>query len=71
MVSGATITSTAFLTALNDCITQAGADPAALIAKTDETPAEDIEKQADVVIAGAGGAGMTAAITAAQERYYP
>ena len=65
-VSGATITSTAFFTALNDCITQAGADPTTLIAKTDDTPAEDIEKQADVVIAGAGGAGMTAAITAAQ-----
>ncbi len=66
MVSGATITSTAFFTALNDCIAQAGADPASLIAKTDDTPAEDIEKQADVVVAGAGGAGMTAAITAAQ-----
>lgn len=65
-ISGATITSTAFFTALNDCITQAGADPASLVAKVDDTPAEDIEKEADVVVAGAGGAGMTAAITAAQ-----
>ena len=66
MVSGATITSTAFITALNDCITQAGADPASLESKASETVAEDIEKTADVVVAGAGGAGMTAAITAAQ-----
>ena len=66
MISGATITSTAFFAALNDCITQAGADPTALVSKAEETAAEDMEKTADVVIAGAGGAGMTAAITAAQ-----
>ena len=66
MISGATVTSTAFFTALNDCITQAGADPASLEPKAVETVAEDIEKQVDVVVAGAGGAGMTAAITAAQ-----
>ena len=66
MISGATVTSTAFFTALNDCITQAGADPAALESKAVETVAEDIDTEADVVIAGAGGAGMTAAITAAQ-----
>lgn len=66
MISGATITSTAFFTALNDCITQAGADPTLLESKAEETAAENMEKTADVVIAGAGGAGMTAAITAAQ-----
>ena len=67
LVSGATVTSTAFLTALNDALTQAGADPASIEPKdTGAAPAEDIEKEADIVIAGAGGAGMTAAITAAQ-----
>ncbi|MBR3350321.1 MAG: flavocytochrome c, partial [Solobacterium sp.] len=66
-VSGATVTSTGFFTALNDAITQAGADPASLEPKdTGSTKAEDIDTTADIVIAGAGGAGMTAAITAAQ-----
>ena len=66
-VSGATITSTGFFTALNDALTQAGADPSKLEPKdTGAAAAEDVEKTADVVIAGAGGAGMTAAITAAQ-----
>ncbi|MDO5108397.1 MAG: flavocytochrome c [Erysipelotrichaceae bacterium] len=66
-VSGATVTSTAFFAALNDALTQAGADPASIEPKdTGAAPAEDIEKEADIVIAGAGGAGMTAAITAAQ-----
>ena len=65
-VSGATLTSTGFFTALNDALTQAGADPSKLEPKEYGTKAEDIDKTADVVIAGAGGAGMTAAITAAQ-----
>jgi fumarate reductase flavoprotein subunit len=66
MVSGATISSSAFLSAMNECITQAGADPASLTAKTVKEPEKDIEETVDVVVAGAGGAGMTAAITAAQ-----
>ncbi len=66
-VSGATVTSTAFFAALNDALTQAGADPASIEPKdTGKAAAEDIEKTCDIVIAGAGGAGMTAAITAAQ-----
>ena len=66
-VSGATITSGGFFTALNDALTQAGADPSKLEPQdTGKTAAEDIEKTTDIVIAGAGGAGMTAAITAAQ-----
>ena len=65
-VSGATITSTAFLTAFSDAIRQSGADPEALVSKAGEKVIEDIDTSADVVIAGAGGAGMTAAITAAQ-----
>ncbi len=66
-IAGATVTSTAFFTALNDAITQSGADPASIEAKdTGAVKAEDIEKTTDIVIAGAGGAGMTAAITAAE-----
>ena len=66
MVSGATISSSAFFSAMNECITQAGADPKALVAKTSKEPEKDIDETADVVVAGAGGAGMAAAITAAQ-----
>lgn len=67
-VTGATFSSNGFLNAVNDALTQAGADPASLVPlEVEKAPAEDIEKTVDVVIAGAGGAGMTAAITAAQD----
>ena len=66
-VTGATFTSTGFFNAVNDALTQAGADPASLVAaEVEKEPAEDMELTCDVVVAGAGGAGMTAAITAAQ-----
>ena len=65
-VSGATKTSNGFFTAVNDAISQAGADPDKLEPKTAEAKAEDVEATYDVVVVGAGGAGMTAAITAAQ-----
>ncbi len=65
-VTGATVTSAGFFAAVNEALTEAGTDPASLTPTGSETAAEDIEKTADVVIAGAGGAGMTAAITAAQ-----
>ena len=65
--SGATVTSNGFFEAVNMALESAGVDPASLepqeVAKE---AAENIEKEVDVVIAGAGGAGMTAAITAAQ-----
>ena len=66
-VSGASLSSAGFFTAVDDALTQAGVDPASLVpVETAKEPAEDIETSVDVVIAGAGGAGMTAAITAAQ-----
>lgn len=65
-ISGATITSNGFFEAVNKALESAGVDPSSLEAQVAETTAENIEKTADVVIAGAGGAGMTAAITAAQ-----
>lgn len=62
-VSGVTITSAAIKKAVEDCLTQAGADVEGLKAYTRE-PAGDIEETADVIIVGGGGAGLTAAITA-------
>lgn len=68
-VSGATISSTAILAAAEDCLKQAGADVDALkavgLAKAEK--AEDVEETADVIVIGAGGAGLAAAVTANQE----
>ncbi|EHL03936.1 flavocytochrome c [Desulfitobacterium hafniense DP7] len=66
VVSGATISSAAFLNAVRNAITQAGGDPAKFAGKVAaDVPHEDTT--ADVVVVGAGGAGMTAAISAANE----
>ena len=68
-VSTATITSDAIKEAAAAALTAAGlnADDYKIEVKADETKAEDSTVDADVVIVGAGGAGMTAAITAAAE----
>lgn len=67
-VAGATLTSTAILEGVGDCVEQAGGDVAALKAvKPEIVAAEDEELTADVVVIGAGGAGMAAAVTANQE----
>ena len=68
-VSGATVTSTAIKEAAAAALTAAGLNPDdyKIEVKADETKAEDSTVDADVVIVGAGGAGMTAAITAAGE----
>ena len=68
-VSTATITSNAIKEAAAAALTAAGlnADDYKIEVKADETKAEDSTVDADVVIVGAGGAGMTAAITAAAE----
>ena len=68
-VSTATITSDAIKEAAAAALTAAGlnADDYKIEVKADETKAEDSTVDADVVIVGAGGAGMTAAITAAGE----
>lgn len=64
-VSGATISSMAFKTAVRDALTQAGvSDDAYKDSVSTTLSAEDTE--ADVVVIGAGGAGMTAAINAAE-----
>ena len=62
----AQITRTAVLTAVMGALQNAGVNPEDYIRETEEeAPAEDMTIEADIVIIGAGGAGMTAAITAA------
>ena len=65
-VAGATITSATIKAAVEDCLTQAGADLANW-----KTPVEKngtaITKDADVIVVGGGGAGLAAAISAAAE----
>ena len=68
-VAGATVTSNAIKEAAAAALTAAGLNPAdfqTAVAASGEK-AEDSTMEADVVIVGAGGAGMTAAITAANE----
>ena len=67
-ISGATVSSTAIKTAVTEALTAMGFDPAAYqgAAIVAAEPAEkaEITLDCDVVVIGAGGAGMTAAITA-------
>lgn len=68
IVSGATLTSRAIIDGVSACVEQAGGDVEALKAvKPDPVGQEaDLELCADVVVIGAGGAGMAAAVTANQ-----
>ena len=67
-VSGATVTSTAIKEAAAAALTAAGLNPDDYqTAVENDATAEDSTVDADVVVVGAGGAGMTAAITAAAE----
>ena len=62
----ATITSNAILEAAKAALVAAGLNPDDFSAKV-EAVAEDAAYDVDVVIVGAGGAGMTAALTAAEQ----
>ena len=65
-ISGATITSNAVVEAAKAALTEAGLNPDDYMAKADKTAnGETVSYDADVVVIGAGGAGMTAAMTAA------
>lgn len=65
-VSGATVSSTAILAAITAALKEAGADVEALKnIKAEEEVLEVSDKEADIVIIGAGGAGMAAAVEAA------
>lgn len=66
VVTGASITSRSILSAVEQCLTQAGADVEALKAEGEKTPAQDADYTADVVVVGGGGSGLAAAISAAQ-----
>ena len=63
-VSGATISSAAIKAAIADAITQAGGDAAEWRGRTIETVKEDAEYDYDVVVVGAGLAGLTTAVSA-------
>ena len=65
-ISGATVTSNALLTAIEDCVAQAGGDVEGLKNKVSSDTSEktDTEMTTDVVVIGAGGAGLVAAASA-------
>ena len=67
-VSSATLTSEGILQAVEDCVTQAGGDVEALKQpiKTGEVEKTEETRTADVVVAGSGISGLTAAIAAAE-----
>lgn len=66
-VTGATITSVAVLSAITDALAEAGFDTAALAKADKAEPAYEAPAvtDADVIVLGAGGAGLSAAVTAA------
>lgn len=65
-VAGATITSAAIKAAVEDCLTQAGADVEEWKTPVEKEAGKEIEMDADVVVVGGGGAGLAAAISASQ-----
>lgn len=65
-MSGATLSCNAFLTALKDCVAQASGDFDELSSDVNKMAVE-YKTQADVIIVGAGGAGLMAAATAAND----
>lgn len=69
VISGATLTSNAILAALEQTAAAAGADVEALKAVPVEakTAGEDEVLSADIVVVGAGGAGLAAAVSASEQ----
>lgn len=65
-VSGASTTSNGIVAAVQQALEKAGAKIADLQKKPEKAEAKTIEKQADVVIIGGGGAGLSAAVSAHQ-----
>lgn len=62
-VSNATFTSAGFLSAVRDCLEQAGA-PSRFFLSTERTQTTGEDLTYDVVVVGAGGSGLTAAVSA-------
>ncbi len=65
VMTGATFSSNGIVAAARAALENAGVNPDDYMAKADQAAAEDVVLDADIVVIGAGGAGMTAAITAA------
>ena len=65
-ISGATISSAAFLSAVKNARKEAGANPEDLVAKESKEDRQT-EITTDTVVVGAGGAGLSAAIQMAQD----
>lgn len=64
-VSGATMTSEGLRTAITAAITAAGGDPTAfMVVPAKKAAAKDVEKKADLIVVGAGGSGISAAVKA-------
>lgn len=61
-VSGATYTSKAILEAVKDCLNQAGAELSQFEKEKEEVKGQEIELNREVVIVGAGSAGLSAAL---------
>ena len=67
VVTGATWTSNGVIEAAKAALVAAGLNPENYMTKVEVVKAEDAVLEADVVIVGAGGAGMTSALTAAEK----
>jgi fumarate reductase flavoprotein subunit len=66
-VSGATTTSLAIVAAVEEALLDARADPSGFASGSSKPPSDNREIDVDVVVVGAGGAGLAAAITARNE----
>lgn len=66
-ISGATVTSEAFKAAIKKTIEEAGGDIKNFEKKVEQEKSEAKEMDTDVVVIGGGGAGLSAAVSAAQE----
>ena len=69
-VAGATMTSEAIIAAVADCIKQAGGDVDALqtVVEKEKVAGEKVTVETPVVVVGAGGAGLAAAVPSAAAR---
>ncbi len=65
-VSGATVSSNAFIQALQDAVAQAGGELESMTEGTGEAEDTAYTTEADLIVVGGGAAGMTAATTASE-----
>lgn len=65
-IAGATLSSKGLIEAVNLALKEAGIDPESLKKSDDKAEKVELNQEADVVVVGAGGSGLTSAIVAAQ-----